>query len=90
MAKTLSEDGKTKLSKWGNSNATRIPRNLVEQLGWKDNEDLSINIENNSLVLKPISDCPSNIHELFAGWEDDGKRDTEIDWGESKGNELKW
>lgn len=90
MVQTLNEDGKTKLSKWGNLNATRIPRNLIEQLGWKENENLSINIENNSLVLKPVSNRPANIHELFAGWKDDSKRDTETDWGESKGNELKW
>lgn len=90
MSKLIKEDGETKLSKWGKSNATRIPSNLVKELGWKDNENLSIKIENNSLVLKPTSNRPTNIHELFAGWKDDGKRDTELDWGESKGNELKW
>ncbi|GAD17570.1 hypothetical protein ABC628_08265 [Lentilactobacillus otakiensis] len=36
------------------------------------------------------SNNPGNIHELFAGWKVDGEHDNEIDWGESKGNELKW
>lgn len=30
------------------------------------------------------------IHDLFRDWEDDGMHDTELDWGESKGNELEW
>ena len=33
---------------------------------------------------------PKDIHELFAGWKDDGIRDHEIDWGEPKGKELPW
>ncbi|BDR57693.1 hypothetical protein XA3_01340 [Xylocopilactobacillus apicola] len=32
----------------------------------------------------------SNIHELFADWQDDGYREHEIDWGKSQGNELSW
>lgn len=90
MSQSLNEDSKTKLSKWGNSNATRIPRNLVEQLGWKENENLSISIENQALILKPLSNRPTDIHELVADWKDDGKRDAEMDWGESRGNEPKW
>ena len=31
----------------------------------------------------------TNIHQLFAGWEDDGLRHQELDWGKAEGNELK-
>lgn len=33
---------------------------------------------------------PANIHELFAGWKDDGIRDHELDWNGPYGNELQW
>ncbi len=33
---------------------------------------------------------PTDIHELFSGWKDDGKRNHEIDWGNAQGNELPW
>ena len=31
----------------------------------------------------------TNIQQLFAGWEDDGIRHQELDWGKAEGNELK-
>lgn len=31
----------------------------------------------------------TKIQELFAGWEDDGLRHQELDWGKAEGNELK-
>ncbi|MCS8619314.1 PbsX family transcriptional regulator [Limosilactobacillus fermentum] len=30
------------------------------------------------------------MHELFKDWQDDGKRDHELDWGKSEDNELQW
>jgi len=51
---------------------------------------LSLTIQSDSIVLTPINKKPTNIHELFANWYDDGKRDHELDWGESKGDELQW
>lgn len=43
-----------------------------------------------SLVLTHKTEKPSTIQELFSGWEDDGFRHKEVDWGRSEGNELKW
>ena len=31
----------------------------------------------------------TKIQELFAGWEDDGLRHQELDWGKAKGKEQK-
>ncbi|WP_269149338.1 hypothetical protein [Lactobacillus acetotolerans] len=38
----------------------------------------------------PQKKQPTNIHELFTNWKDDGKRDHELNWGKSKRNELPW
>lgn len=86
---TLMEE-QTRLAKWGNSRAVRIPSKLVKQLDLADNQDLAVTVKNGSIILTPIEKEPTNIHELFQNWQDDGKRDHELDWGESQGHELPW
>ncbi|NVY96530.1 PbsX family transcriptional regulator [Lactobacillus sp. DCY120] len=75
-----------RLAKWGNSKAVRIPSQIIKQL--EDNQDMTVAIKDGSITLTPIKKCPTNIHELFKDWQDDGKRDHELDWGESVGNEV--
>ncbi|MCV3295988.1 AbrB/MazE/SpoVT family DNA-binding domain-containing protein [Oenococcus kitaharae] len=86
--KTLKEQ--SKISQWGHSKAARIPSQVIAQLGLKDNQALTVTIENNAIVLTPTEEKASDIHELFANWQDDHQRDQELDWGESQGNELPW
>lgn len=78
------------LAKWGNSKAARIPSKIVKQSNLTDNQELEITIQNDAIVLTPIHKHPTDIHELFADWQDDGQRDQELDWGESTGSELPW
>lgn len=80
----------TKISKWGNSKATRIPSQIINQLNLTDNQTMIIEVKNNAIVMTPKSKKPTNIHELFNGWKDDGKRDHELDWGQAQGDELPW
>lgn len=90
MSKSFQNDAQTKLSKLGNSHVIRIPAEMIAQLGWENNERISITIEEKALVLRATSNRPTNIHELFKDWRDDGQRDFEPDWGERQGHELKW
>lgn len=80
----------TRLSKWGNSHATRIPSKIIKQMHLKDNQTFNITVEDNAIVLTPVKKQPRNIHELFEGWKDDGIREHELDWGKSQGKELPW
>ncbi|WP_143463011.1 AbrB/MazE/SpoVT family DNA-binding domain-containing protein [Levilactobacillus enshiensis] len=80
----------TSLAILGNDRAVRIPSQIIKQLNLDDNQDMTITIENGSIILTPIRKNPTNIHELFKEWQDDGKRDHELDWGKSEGNELPW
>ena len=68
----------TRLAKWGNSKAARIPSQIIKQLKFDDNQDMTITIENGSIVLTPIKKNPTNIHELFKDWQDDGKGITSL------------
>lgn len=80
----------TKLTNWGNSKATRLPIDIIRELNIQDEQKLEVTIKDNSIVLTPIKNKPTNIHELFEDWEDDGIREKELNWGESKGQELEW
>lgn len=79
-----------KITQWGNSKVVRIPSHVIKQLNLENDDNLSVTIEDGSIVLTPLKKKPTNIHELFDGWIDDGVRDSEVDWGETKGNEFKW
>ncbi|MFC6208105.1 AbrB/MazE/SpoVT family DNA-binding domain-containing protein [Levilactobacillus tongjiangensis] len=78
------------LAQWGNSKAARIPSKVIKQLDLEDNQELLLTIQNQSIVLTPVKKKPENIHELFAHWQDDGQRETELDWGKPEGNEQPW
>lgn len=80
----------THLSKWGNSHAARIPSRIIKELHLEENQTFDILLHNDEIILKPVKKRPKNIHDLFKGWEDDGIRDRELDWGKAQGKELKW
>lgn len=80
----------THIAKWGNSKATRIPSKIIKELDLKDDQVMTIAVKGQSIILTPVKKQPTDIHELFAGWQDDGVRDNELDWGKAKGNEIEW
>ncbi len=80
----------TRITQWGNSKATRIPSDIVKQLSLENNQTLDITVHDGAIVLTPVKKQPTDIHELFADWQDDNQRDHELDWGEAEGNELPW
>lgn len=80
----------TNLARWGNSQATRIPQWVIKQLKLSNEQRLEVSVVNGSIILTPLHKQPTNIHELFAGWEDDGHRDSEPDWGPAQGKEIQW
>ena len=74
-------------------------RELREKLGMSQREFASLigkpqstiaRIENGSIILTPTKKEPTTIHELSKDWQDDGKREHELDWGNSEGNQLQW
>jgi len=68
----------------------KIPNEIIKQLNLADNQELTINVLGSSITLTPIKRRPTNIHELFDNWQDDGLREHESDWGRATGNEIGW
>ena len=57
----------TKLQKWGNSYAVRIPKNLVQDLDLEQGADVEIKYHNQSLVIKPKKQKEYSLKELIKG-----------------------
>ena len=76
------------IQKWGNSQGIRIPKYMLDDLSWSDNETVDITIENGKIVIERTSPSQKkNIVELFEGFN--GKYDAEdFDWGEPSGREV--
>lgn len=81
---------KTKLVQWGNSKATRLPKEVIDTLNIQVDQSILVEVIDNSIVMTPVNEAPNSIHDLFKDWKDDGIRSEELDWGESKGAELNW
>jgi len=83
-----------KISKWGNSNAIRIPKNILRRLDI-DLEDEARNIEfeldvneKNQLVLTQKKQEESYLKSLFKDYEMSEEDKIAFDWGEPRGHEI--
>ena len=76
------------IQKWGNSQGIRIPKYLLNELAWADDETVDISVEDGKIIIERISPPQKkNIKELFEGF--DGKYEpSEFDWGEPSGREV--
>ena len=78
----------TTIQKWGNSQGVRIPKILLDSINWSENEEVSINIEEDKLVIeKAKTQNRKDIKELFKDYKGEYKSE-EIDWGEPEGEEI--
>lgn len=75
----------TKIQKWGNSLALRIPKAYAEQMGLYTDSPVKISVENNRLIIESVS--RPNLADLLADVTPDNVHE-ETDWGDSVGNEA--
>lgn len=71
----------------GNSITVTIPRDIVAQLGLVQGMEANIETYNNAIMVKPKVVKNITIKSLFAGYTGSYKP-TEVNWGESRGNEI--
>ena len=57
----------TKLQKWGNSYAVRIPKNLIQDIKLTQGASIEIKYHNQSLVIKPKKQKEYSLKELIKG-----------------------
>lgn len=62
---------KTRVQKWGNSLAVRIPKSFAEELDFEDGSPAEMSLEDGAIVIKPDRDKVWDLEALLAGVTDD-------------------
>ena len=62
---------KTRVQKWGNSLALRIPKSFAEEVGLRDNAAVELSLVGGALVVQPVAPQPLTLDELLRGVTDD-------------------
>lgn len=76
----------TTIQKWGNSQGIRIPKFLIDAVKWGNNEQLSLRVDENKIIIEK-AEPRKNIIELFADFEGE-YNPVDMDWGEPVGEEV--
>jgi antitoxin MazE len=67
----LDKKMKTRVQKWGNSLAVRIPKSYAEDLGLTDNAPAEMSLEEGAVVIRPDKDGSWDLESLLAGVTDE-------------------
>lgn len=75
---------KSKIFSLGNSNAVRIPKNIMKSISLKPDDDITIEVGNDELIIKKA--MPSTVSELFQNYK--GKYTVEEICDKAVGEEI--
>ena len=78
---------RTRVQKWGNSLALRIPKSLAGELGLSEASAVDVSVANGKLVIVPMFDPEATLEELLAQVTEDNLHG-EIDTGPTTGRET--
>lgn len=76
------------ISKWGNSQGIRFPKDLLEKLHAKVGSTLNVEYQDGKVIIEPIEVHKKyDIHELCKNITPEDKPE-EVNWGKAEGNEI--
>lgn len=78
---------KTRVQKWGNSLALRIPKSFATEVGLKHDSSVEVSLVDGKLVIIPILEPKLTLKQLLAQVTKDNLH-TEVDTGPAKGSEV--
>lgn len=88
---TFTEEGVifmiTRIQKWGNSNGIRLPKQILKELKWENEDMVNLQRIDNKIVIEKEVYNDINIEELFDGFEGDYEK-IKMEWGDPVGEEL--
>lgn len=76
----------TRVQKWGNSLAIRIPKPYALEIGLEQNSLVTVSIENGRLFLEPVQPTYS-LEDLLAAVTEENLH-SEVETGAAVGNEV--
>jgi antitoxin MazE len=77
---------RSRISKWGNSLAIRIPRSVGREIELLEGAEVELVLRDGAIIITPVSNNYS-LEDLVQGITAEN-RHTETDWGEPKGSEV--
>jgi antitoxin MazE len=77
----------TKVQRWGNSLAVRIPRAIAEQVGLSQGALVDLDVEAGALSVRPVAPAEYTLDALLAGITDENRHD-EVGTGGPQGEEA--
>ena len=79
----------TKIQKWGNSFAVRIPKNVVEKHFLSEGSVVSVKENKESIIITPVKKKKNTLKldDVLKKISSDNLHG-ELSWGENKGNEV--
>jgi antitoxin MazE len=78
---------KTRVQKWGNSLALRIPKSFAAEAGLTNNSPVSLSLVRGKLVIQPLPAERPTLEELLEGVTDENLHG-EWDTGPAVGKEI--
>jgi antitoxin MazE len=78
---------KTRIQKWGNSLALRIPKSFAVEVGLQRETSVEVSLSNGKLVITPIAKPKPTLKQLLAKVNKDNLHH-EVDTGPATGNET--
>ncbi len=77
----------TRVQRWGNSLAVRIPKPLADEIGLKENSPVQISLRDQQLVVVPVLKPAFSLEALLAQVTD-FNRHSEVPTGPAVGGEA--
>jgi antitoxin MazE len=78
---------KTRVQKWGNSLALRIPKSFAIEIGLQRETSVEVSLDDGRLVITPVSGPKPTLKQLLAKVTQENLHH-EVDTGTAAGNEV--
>ena len=78
---------RTKVQRWGNSLAVRIPKSFAQEVGVMDGSLVEMRLVDGGLLVEPVSARPLSLEKLLAGVTE-ANLHAEVGTGSAQGSEA--
>jgi antitoxin MazE len=78
---------KTRVQKWGNSLALRIPKSFADEVGLKKEVSVEVSLDDGKLIITPLIEPKLDLDRLLAQVTEKNLHH-EVDAGPAMGNEA--
>jgi antitoxin MazE len=78
---------KTRVQKWGNSLALRIPKSFANEVGLQRETSVEVSLNDGRLIVTPVSKPKPTLKQLLAKISKDNLHSA-VDTGTAVGNEV--